>query len=96
MEWQRIIISMIFMIIVFLALWLIVNGMIERAGMVAGTLFINPQELRKKGMWPYSFVGTMVLIIVAVVIIFLLVSMLFSEAGKPLSAVFYDLFGSIF
>jgi len=87
---------MIFMIIVFLALWLIVNGMIERAGMVTGIMFMNPQKLRKKGTWPYSMLGTIVLLIVSVGIIFILVSMLFSEAGKPLSAVFYDLFGSIF
>lgn len=94
MEWETILLGIIFTLIVFLFLWLIVNGMIERTGMVAGALFIAQQ--RKKGTIPYSMVASIVLIVVAIVIMFFLLAIVLGGAGKPLSAVFYELFGGIF
>ena len=96
MEWETILLGVIFTLIVFVFLWLIVNGMIERAGMVAGIVFINPFKSRKKGTIPYNMVTRIVLIVIAIAIMFILLAMLLGGAGKPLSAIFYELFGSIF
>jgi hypothetical protein len=96
MEWETILLGVIFTLIVFFLLWLIVNGMIGRAGMVAGALFMNPQKHKKKGSIPYETLTRIVLIVVAVAIMFILLMMLLGGAGKPLSAVFYELFGGIF
>jgi len=100
MEWETILLGVIFTLIVLVVLWLIVNGMLERAGGVAGTLFVpyksrNQYKNRKKGEMPYSMVSRIVLIVIAVIIMFLLLATLLGGAGKPLSSIFYDLFGAI-